>query len=145
MFCQNLFSTLSAAKIHSCVLWLWHFLKSVIPHWRFVADTDSSRAPGITSDFYGSKNVYRGTGTVTKQKVQHTLTVRKTCVKRTLSIWIEHHTFNVCFIYRMLCMRFEKHALNAWYEKCAFYHQLKSFMLTYYNPCIKLVFLETHV
>ena len=37
-------------------------------------------------------------------------------------------------------MRFEKHAFNAWVEKPAFYHPLKSLMLTYYNPCIKIVF-----
>ena len=42
-------------------------------------------------------------------------------------------------------MRFEKHALNAWVEKHAFYHPLKSLMLTYYNECIKIVFLETYV
>ena len=34
-------------------------------------------------------------------------------------------------------MRFEKYALNAWYENHAFYHSLKSLMLTYYNHCIK--------
>ena len=39
-------------------------------------------------------------------------------------------------------MRFKKHAFNAWVEKPAFYHTLKSLMLTYYNPCIKIVFLE---
>ena len=39
-------------------------------------------------------------------------------------------------------MRFEKHAFNALVEKPAFNHPLKSFMLTYYNPCIKIVFLE---
>ena len=37
-------------------------------------------------------------------------------------------------------MRFEKHAFNAWVDKPAFYHPLKSLMLTYYNPCIKIVF-----
>ena len=39
----------------------------------------------------------------------------------------------------------EKHAFNAWYEKHAFYNPLKSLMLTYYNRCIKIVFLETYV
>ena len=39
-------------------------------------------------------------------------------------------------------MHFEKHAFNAWVEKPAFYHPLKSLMLTHYNPCIKIVFLE---
>ena len=53
-------------------------------------------------------------------------------IKRTLNAWIEH-------------MRFVKHALNTWVEKPAFYHPLKSLMLTYYNPCIKIVFLETYV
>ena len=33
-------------------------------------------------------------------------------------------------------MRFEKHTFNAWYEKHAFFHALKSLMLTYYNPYI---------
>ena len=80
----------------------------------------------------------------TQQKVKLTFTVRKTCVKRMLNAWIEHHTFNVCF-YHTLYMRFEKHALNTWYEKYAFYHPLKSLMLTNYNPCIKIVFLETYV
>ena len=47
--------------------------------------------------------------------------------------------------YHTLYMRFEKHAFNAWVEKLSFYNPLKSLMLTYYNPCIKLVFLETHV
>ena len=42
-------------------------------------------------------------------------------------------------------MRFEKHVFNAWYEKHAFYHPLESLMLTYYIPCIKIVFLETYV
>ena len=37
-------------------------------------------------------------------------------------------------------MCFEKHAFNAWVEKPAFDHPLKSLMLTYYNPCIKIVF-----
>ena len=37
-------------------------------------------------------------------------------------------------------MRFEKHVFNAWVEKPAFYHPLKSLMLTYNNPCIKIVF-----
>ena len=37
-------------------------------------------------------------------------------------------------------MRFEKHAFNAWYEKHAFYHPLKSLMLTYNNQCIKQFF-----
>ena len=31
---------------------------------------------------------------------------------------------------------------NAWYEKHAFYHPLKSLMLTYYNPYIKIGFLK---
>ena len=47
--------------------------------------------------------------------------------------------------YRTLYMRFEKHAFNAWVEKPTFYHPLKSLMLTYYNPCIKIDFLETYV
>ena len=62
------------------VLWLWHFLYSVGPHpvpslhiYTFVVsrefmagaasqagDADSSRAPGLTSDFQGSVNVHRG-------------------------------------------------------------------------------------
>ena len=42
-------------------------------------------------------------------------------------------------------MRYEKHAFNAWVEKHAFYHPLKSLMLTYYNPSIKIVFLQTNV
>ena len=42
-------------------------------------------------------------------------------------------------------MRFEKHAFNSWYEKQAFYHPLKSLMITYYNTCFKIVFLETYV
>ena len=62
------------------VLWLWHFLYSVRPHpvsslliynlvvsRAFTAgvasqagDTDSSRAPGLTSGFQGSVNVHRG-------------------------------------------------------------------------------------
>ena len=32
-------------------------------------------------------------------------------------------------------MRFEKHMFNAWYEKHAFYHPLKSLIITYYNLC----------
>ena len=39
-------------------------------------------------------------------------------------------------------MRFEKHVFNAWVEKPAFYHPLKNFMLTYYDPCIKIVFFK---
>ena len=35
--------------------------------------------------------------------------------------------------------------LNAKYEKHALYHPLKSRILTYYNSCIKLVFLDTRV
>ena len=42
-------------------------------------------------------------------------------------------------------MCFEKHVLNTWYEKHAFYHPLKSLILTYNTPCIKIVFLETYV
>ena len=62
------------------VLWLWHILYSVGPHpvsslyiytfvvsWAFMAgaasqarDTDSSRAPGLTSGLQGSVNVHRG-------------------------------------------------------------------------------------
>ena len=64
--------------------------------------------------------------------------------KRSLNAWIEHHTLNV-FFYHTLYMRFEKHAFNAWAEKHAFYHPLKSVMLTYYNPSIKIVFLQTYV
>ena len=37
-------------------------------------------------------------------------------------------------------MHFEKFTFNAWCERHAFYHSLKSLMLTYYNPCIKIVF-----
>ena len=48
------------------------------------------------------------------------------------------------FFYHTLRMRFEKHAFKAWYEKHAFYHPLKSLMITSYNPCIKIVFLETY-
>ena len=44
------------------------------------------------------------------------------------------------FFYHTLYMRFEKYALNAWYEKRAFYHPLKSLMLTNYNPRIEIVF-----
>ena len=58
--------------------------------------------------------------------------------------WIEHHTFKVYFFHK-LNMRFEKHTFNAWVEKHAFYHPLKRLMLTYYNPCIEIVFLETYV
>ena len=68
-------------------------------------------------------------------------------MKRTLNACIEHHTFDVCF-YHTLYMRFEKHAFNTGVEKPAFYHPLKSLMLTCYNPCIKIVFLDvrlTHV
>ena len=54
--------------------------------------------------------------------------------------YVEH---NYVF-YHTLHMRFEKHAFNAWYEEHAFYHPLKSLMITYYNPCIKIVFLETY-
>ena len=74
-----------------------------------------------------------------QQNVQRTFTVRKTYVKRTLNAWIKHHTFNVCF-YHTLYMRFEKSAFNACYEKHAIYHPLKSIMLSYYIPCIKIVF-----
>ena len=62
------------------VLWLWHFLYSVGPHqvpslhiYTFVVsrafmagaasqagDTDSSRAPGLTSGLQGSVNIHRG-------------------------------------------------------------------------------------
>ena len=43
-------------------------------------------------------------------------------------------------------MRLEKHELNTWYGKHAFYHPLKSLMLKHNNPCIKIVFfLETYV
>ena len=35
---------------------------------------------------------------------------------------------------------FGKYAFKAWYEKHAFNHPLKSLMLTYYSPCIKIVF-----
>ena len=62
------------------VLWLWHFLYSVGPHpvsnlhiYTFVVlrafmagaasqagDTDSSRAPGLTSGLQGSVNVHHG-------------------------------------------------------------------------------------
>ena len=44
--------------------------------------------------------------------------------------------------YLTLYMRFEKHAFNTWYEKHEFYHPMKSLMLTYYIPCIKIVFLK---
>ena len=44
-----------------------------------------------------------------------------------------------------LYMRFENHVFNAWYEKHVFYHPLESLMLTYYNPCIKKVFLKMFV
>ena len=40
-----------------------------------------------------------------------------------------------------LYMCFDKHAFNAWYEKLAFYHPLKSLMLTYYNPYYRNVFI----
>ena len=62
------------------VLWLWHFLYSVVPHpvsslhiYTFVVlrtfmagaasqagDADSSRAPGLTSGLQGSVNLHRG-------------------------------------------------------------------------------------
>ena len=47
--------------------------------------------------------------------------------------------------YHTLYIHFEKHAFNAWYEEHAFYHPLKSLMLTYYNPYIKIVSLETYI
>ena len=57
-------------------------------------------------------------------------------VKHTLNVLYELYVkrmyrapcFNVCF-YNTLYMRFEKHAFNAWYEKHAFYHPLKSLSL----------------
>ena len=48
---------------NSCVLWLLHFLKESKPTFAIhggCIDTDSSRAPGITSDLYGPMNVNRG-------------------------------------------------------------------------------------
>ena len=76
------------------------------------------------------------------QYVKHALNVRyKTYVKR-----MDRAQLRLTYIfYHTLYMRFEKHALNAWYEKHAFYHPLKSRMLTYYILCIKIVFLETYV
>ena len=47
----------------------------------------------------------------------------------TLNTWIERHTFNVCFFLPCVIHAFEKHAFNAWVEKPAFYHPLKSLML----------------
>ena len=73
--------------------------------------------------------------------VKHALNVR---YKRYVKLWIEHHTFNVFFTIRYTCV-LKKHALNARVEKHAFYHPLKSLMLTYYNQCIKILFLETYV
>ena len=79
--------------------------------------------------------------------------VRLLCVKHALNVCYKTYVKRmdraqyVCYVcfYHTLYMRFEKHALNAWYEKHAFYHPLKSLMLTYYILCNKIVFLKTHV
>ena len=69
--------------------------------------------------------------------VKHALNVRyKIYVKR-----MDWAPYVLCmFFYHTLYMRFEKHAFHAWCEKHALYISLKSLMLTYYNPCIKIVF-----
>ena len=78
------FSTRGSTQVLLCpfsgVLWLWHFLYSVIPHpvsslhiYTFVVsrafmagavsqagDADSSRAPGLISGLQGPVNVHRG-------------------------------------------------------------------------------------
>ena len=76
-------------------------------------------------------------------------TIRKTCIYHLLLNVLYTHTFRTIRLtyvfYHMLYLRFEKHALNAWYEKHAFYQSLKSLMLTFYNPCIKIVFLKMYV
>ena len=50
-----------------------------------------------------------------------------------LATYVLHYMF-----YHVLYMRFEKRAFNAWYEKHALHHPLKSLIITNYNPCIKL-------
>ena len=64
MFCHNVFLTLSAAHNHSCVMWLWWFLKSEVPHCLFMADAEALTPSGhlVThiSGFYRSMNVNRG-------------------------------------------------------------------------------------
>ena len=53
-FAKTYFLTLTTAHTNSCVLRLWHFLKSVRPRWPLIVNAETmTRAPSITSGFYG--------------------------------------------------------------------------------------------
>ena len=95
LFCQNLFSTLSAANIHYYVLWLWHFLKSVSPHWQFEADSETLTPPRHRVSHLHSMGQWTSIVVLLQSKKCN---IRLPYAKHTLNIWIEHHTFNVSFL-----------------------------------------------
>ena len=63
----------------------------------FWGHTDSSSFQGFSSFQLSDLQKPLRWIRITKQNVQRTFTVRKTCVKRKLKAWIEHHKFSVCF------------------------------------------------
>ena len=103
------------------VLWLWHFLYSVVPHpvsglhkYTFVVsrafmagaasqagDADSSRAPGLTSGLQGSVNVHRGTLLLVPQWQCISSFVFYIAVSQSLYS-VDHHKTSACiYIYKV--------------------------------------------
>ena len=66
-------------------------------------------------------------------------------LKRATNAWIVRYTFDVCFYQTSQMRLIKKTTFNAWYEEQAFYHLLKSIILTYCNPSIKLLFFLQNV